>query len=100
MELTEKASLVMAAAVVAQIPAGIGVGLGNALRHELLGTLVVVENAPGRRIWGRDGEPVVGGGRSGRRQQWCMTACVLAREMREMAFYRRGASWRGGNADV
>jgi hypothetical protein len=34
-------------------------------------------------------------------QPWRVAAqCVLARRRRKMAFYRRGASWRGGNAVV
>jgi hypothetical protein len=73
---------------------------GHKRLGKLLEALVVVEKASGTRARSRDREPVVGGGKSSRQQQWCMVACVLARETGEVAFYRRGTSWRGGNTHV
>jgi hypothetical protein len=73
---------------------------GHKRRRKLLEALVVVEKASGARVRSRDREPVVGGGKSSRQQQWCMAACVLARETGEVAFYRCGTSWRGGNMHV
>jgi hypothetical protein len=89
-----------AAAARSSAPASWLAKQGHKRLGKLLEALVVVEKASGKRVRGRDRESIVGGGKSGRRQQWCTTVCVLTRETRKVAIYRCRASWRGGNTHV
>jgi hypothetical protein len=70
-------------AVVARSPAPVSwpSRQGHKRLGELLEEIVVAENASSTRIRGRDGEPVVGGGRSGRRHNGARR-CVCSHERR------------------